>query len=197
MDSSLLRSARDVLQAEARALEEASSRLDAAFERAVDLLTEHAGKVLVTGIGKSGIIAQKIAATLASTGTAAFFLHPTEAIHGDLGMILEGDVVLAISHSGETEEVVALVPHVKRRGATLSATRSSMVRTSGSGSSASICRTVPRIARATVPGASPVRTMCRSRFFSVGFATLTCTPHATSGPTRLTQSFPVTKLSAA
>ena len=76
-------------------------------------------RVVVTGIGKSGIVAQKIAATLASTGTAAFFLHPTEAIHGDLGMILEGDVVLAISHSGETEEVVALVPHVKRRGATL------------------------------------------------------------------------------
>jgi arabinose-5-phosphate isomerase len=78
-----------------------------------------AGRVVVTGIGKSGIVGQKIAATLASTGTAAFFLHPSEAIHGDLGMILKGDVVLALSHSGETEEVVALIPHVKRRGATL------------------------------------------------------------------------------
>jgi arabinose-5-phosphate isomerase len=93
--------------------------LDEGFDKAVEAMKSTAGRVVVTGIGKSGIVAQKIAATLASTGTAAFFLHPSEAIHGDLGMILSGDVVLALSYSGETEEIVALMPHVKRRGATL------------------------------------------------------------------------------
>src|SRR5262249_685002 len=77
------------------------------------------GRVVVTGVGKSGIIAQKIAATLASTGTAAFFLHPSEAIHGDLGMILSGDVVLALSYSGDSHQLTPLIPHLKRRGATL------------------------------------------------------------------------------
>jgi arabinose-5-phosphate isomerase len=111
--------ARRVLEIEAEAVRSLMDDLDAGFDAAVDAMKATAGRVVVTGIGKSGIVAQKIAATLASTGTAAFFLHPTEAIHGDLGMILKGDVVLALSYSGETAEVVALAPHVKRRGATL------------------------------------------------------------------------------
>jgi len=113
------RQARRVIEIEAEAVRALAESLDAAFDRAVAAMKATSGRVVVTGIGKSGIVGQKIAATLASTGTAAFFLHPSEAIHGDLGMILAGDVVLALSHSGETEEVVALVPHVKRRGATL------------------------------------------------------------------------------
>jgi arabinose-5-phosphate isomerase len=108
-----------VIEIEAAAVRALAEGLDEGFDRAVAAMKSTAGRVVVTGIGKSGIVGQKIAATLASTGTAAFFLHPSEAIHGDLGMILKGDVVLALSHSGETEEVVALIPHVKRRGATL------------------------------------------------------------------------------
>jgi arabinose-5-phosphate isomerase len=111
--------ARRVIEIEAGAVRALADGLDEGFDRAVAAMKSTAGRVVVTGIGKSGIVGQKIAATLASTGTAAFYLHPSEAIHGDLGMILGGDVVLALSHSGETEEVVALIPHVKRRGATL------------------------------------------------------------------------------
>ena len=104
------REARRVLEIEAEAVRALADDLDEGFDRAVEAMKSTSGRVVVTGIGKSGIVGQKIAATLASTGTAAFFLHPTEAIHGDLGMILKGDVVLALSHSGETEEVVALLP---------------------------------------------------------------------------------------
>jgi arabinose-5-phosphate isomerase len=111
--------ARRVLEIEAAAIRSLASGLDGGFDAAVALMKGTAGRVVVTGIGKSGIVGQKIAATLASTGTPAFFLHPSEAIHGDLGMILAGDVVLALSHSGETEEIVALLPHVRRRGAAL------------------------------------------------------------------------------
>jgi arabinose-5-phosphate isomerase len=113
------REARRVLEIEAEAVRSLAADLDDGFDGAVEAMKSTAGRVIVTGIGKSGIVGQKIAATLASTGTAAFFLHPTEAFHGDLGMILKGDVVLALSYSGETEEIVALLPHVKRRGATL------------------------------------------------------------------------------
>jgi arabinose-5-phosphate isomerase len=120
--TSARREARRVIEAEAEAVRGLADSLDEGFDRAVAAMKATSitsCRVVVTGIGKSGIIGQKIAATLASTGTAAFFLHPSEAIHGDLGMILKGDVVLALSHSGETAEVVALVPHVRRRGATL------------------------------------------------------------------------------
>jgi arabinose-5-phosphate isomerase len=119
MPSPARREARRVLEIEADAVRSLLDDLDDDFDRAVLRMKETKGRVVVTGIGKSGIVGQKIAATLASTGTAAFFLHPSEAIHGDLGMILPGDVVLALSYSGDTDEVVALVPHVKRRGATL------------------------------------------------------------------------------
>jgi arabinose-5-phosphate isomerase len=113
MDSTLLQSARQVLLAEARALEAASARLDGEFERAVDLLARHAGKVLVTGIGKSGIIAQKIAATLCSVGQPAVFLHPVEALHGDLGLYTPGDPTIVVSRSGNTAELLRLVTQLK------------------------------------------------------------------------------------
>jgi arabinose-5-phosphate isomerase len=113
------REARRVLEIEAEAIRSLATALDDGFDAAVALMHGTTGRVVVTGIGKSGIVGQKIAATLASTGTPAFFLHPSEAIHGDLGMILAGDVVLALSHSGETDEIVALLPHVRRRGAKL------------------------------------------------------------------------------
>jgi arabinose-5-phosphate isomerase len=107
--------ARKVLQTEAAAIQALVDRLDGSFEQAVKLLMTCRGRVIVTGIGKSGIICQKIAATFSSTGTPAHFLHPAEAIHGDLGVIQSDDVVLAISHSGETE-VIDLVESIKRLG---------------------------------------------------------------------------------
>jgi arabinose-5-phosphate isomerase len=108
--------ARRVLETEAEAIRELIPRLDESFDRAVDTLLGCAGRVVTTGMGKSGIIAQKISATLASTGSPSLFLHPAEAIHGDLGRIVKGDVLLAVSHSGDTEEILALVPWVKRLG---------------------------------------------------------------------------------
>ena len=92
------------------------ARLDAGFERAVDVLFACKGRVVVTGMGKSGLIGRKIAATFSSTGTPSVFLHPAEALHGDLGMLLAGDAVLAISYGGETEEIVALLATMKRLG---------------------------------------------------------------------------------
>jgi arabinose-5-phosphate isomerase len=108
--------ARKVLEIEAEAIRALIPRLDESFDRAVATLLGCAGRVVVTGMGKSGIIAQKISATLASTGTPSLFLHPAEAIHGDLGRIVKGDVLLAVSNSGDTEEILALVPWVKRLG---------------------------------------------------------------------------------
>ena len=109
--------ARKVLRIEAAAILGLVERLDDEFERAVQLLFECRGRVIVTGMGKSGIICRKIAATLSSTGTSAFFLHPAEAIHGDLGAIREDDVVVAVSHSGETEELIRLIESIRRIGA--------------------------------------------------------------------------------
>lgn len=109
--------ARKVLQTEASAILALVPRLDERFARAVSLLHECKGRVILTGMGKSGIICQKIAATLASTGTPAFFLHPAEAIHGDLGVIRSDDVVVALSYSGETGEVLRLLESIKRLGA--------------------------------------------------------------------------------
>ena len=109
--------ARKVLRIEAAAILGLVDRLDGDFERALQLLFECRGRVIVTGMGKSGIICRKIAATLSSTGTSAFFLHPAEAIHGDLGAIREDDVVLALSHSGETEELIRLLESIRRLGA--------------------------------------------------------------------------------
>lgn len=111
--------ARKVLETEASAILALVPRLDERFDRAVDLLHNCKGRVILTGMGKSGIICQKIAATFASTGTPAFFLHPAEAIHGDLGVIRSDDVVVALSYSGETDEVLRLLEAIRRLGARL------------------------------------------------------------------------------
>jgi arabinose-5-phosphate isomerase len=111
--------ARKVLHTEAAAVLALADRLDGGFSKAVDMVRNCRGRVIVTGMGKSGIICRKIAATLSSTGTAAFFLHPAEAVHGDLGVIMGDDVVLALSYSGETEELVRVLEKIKRLGACL------------------------------------------------------------------------------
>jgi arabinose-5-phosphate isomerase len=111
--------AKKVLQTEAAAILALVDRLDDRFEQAVRILLDCRGRVIVTGMGKSGIICRKVAATLASTGTPAFFLHPAEAVHGDLGVIQGDDVVVALSNSGETDELLRLVETIKRLGARL------------------------------------------------------------------------------
>jgi arabinose-5-phosphate isomerase len=111
-----LETARRVLRIEAEALGELLRRLDQRFEQAVELLFACKGRVVVTGMGKSGLIGRKIAATFSSTGTPSLFLHPAEAVHGDLGMLMCDDVVLAVTYGGETEEIVALLETIKRLG---------------------------------------------------------------------------------
>jgi arabinose-5-phosphate isomerase len=111
-----LDTARRVLRIEAEALADLQQRLDASFERAVDVLLACKGRVVVVGMGKSGLIGRKIAATFSSTGTPSVFLHPAEALHGDLGMLMREDVVLAVSYGGETEEIAALLETIKRLG---------------------------------------------------------------------------------
>lgn len=108
--------AKRVLEIEARAIKSLVPRLGPKFTKAVELIHSATGKVVVSGMGKSGIICQKIASTLASTGTPAFFLHPAEGVHGDLGMIMKNDILIAVSNSGETEELVKILPIVKRMG---------------------------------------------------------------------------------
>jgi arabinose-5-phosphate isomerase len=117
MDSDKISSlALKVLEVEAKAIEALSSRVGESFVSAIEMILGASGKVVVTGMGKSGLICQKIASTLASTGTAAFFLHPAEGAHGDLGVLGADDILLAVSNSGETEEIVRMVPAVKRMG---------------------------------------------------------------------------------
>jgi len=118
-DRDVLADAREVLEVEARAILALADRLDASFERAVGVLATCQGRIVTTGMGKSGIIARKLAATFASTGSPALFLHPAEAAHGDLGNVVEGDVVVALSHSGETAEIARLVEIIKRLGVPL------------------------------------------------------------------------------
>ncbi|MFO8057650.1 MAG: KpsF/GutQ family sugar-phosphate isomerase [bacterium] len=108
--------AKKVLLTEARAISELADRIDDSFVRAVEIILECSGKVIVAGIGKSGLVGRKIAATLASTGTPAFFIHPAEGVHGDVGMVGENDIVLLLSNSGETEELISLLPAFKRLG---------------------------------------------------------------------------------
>ncbi len=114
-----LESARRVLRIESQAIEDLLARLDQRFHEAVELLFACKGRVVVTGMGKSGLVGRKVAATLASTGTPASFLHPAEALHGDVGMLLRDDAVLAISYSGENEEVLLLLETIKRLGCRL------------------------------------------------------------------------------
>lgn len=116
---SRLQLAREVLQIESEALTALSRSLNGDFLAAVDLILASAGRLVITGMGKSGHVARKIAATLASTGTPAFFVHPGEAAHGDLGMITAQDIVLALSNSGESDEIIALLPALKRKGVRL------------------------------------------------------------------------------
>lgn len=105
---------KDVLLTEAKELEKTANKISFDIEKAIDLIVNSKGKLIVTGVGKSGLVGAKIAATLASTGTSSFFLHPTEAMHGDLGMIGKDDIVLGISYSGESEELIQILPHLKR-----------------------------------------------------------------------------------
>ncbi len=112
-EMSILQRARDVLNIEIKGVSALIERLDENFIRAVELIHHCRGKIVVTGLGKSGLICRKIAATLSSTGTPAFFLHPADGIHGDLGMVVRDDIVLAVSNSGETEELLKLLPHFK------------------------------------------------------------------------------------
>jgi arabinose-5-phosphate isomerase len=109
-----LDTARRVLKIEAQAIQDVLARLDATFEKAVDLLFACKGRVVLTGMGKSGLVARKISATFSSTGTPSFFLHPGEALHGDLGMLARGDTLIAVSYGGETEEIIHLLEALKR-----------------------------------------------------------------------------------
>ncbi len=110
----LIKIAQETFYIEADALNKAASRLDKNFLDAIDMILKTKGKLIITGVGKSGLVGAKIAATFASTGTSSFFLHPTEALHGDLGMIGKDDTLLAISSSGESEELTKILPHIKR-----------------------------------------------------------------------------------
>jgi arabinose-5-phosphate isomerase len=112
----IIENAKCVLKIECEAIEDLIDKIDDDFKRAVEFILESKGKVVVTGMGKSGIICKKIASTLASTGTPAIFLHPAEAAHGDLGMIVRDDIVIAISNSGESEELLNILPVIKRMG---------------------------------------------------------------------------------
>ena len=109
-----LETARRVLKIEAQAIQDVLARLNASFEKAVDVLFACKGRVVVSGMGKSGLIGRKISSTLSSTGTPSFFLHPAEALHGDLGMLARGDAILAVSYGGETQEIIQLLEALKR-----------------------------------------------------------------------------------
>ncbi len=112
----ILDAARKVLQVEADAVVALAERLDERFAKAVEMVLACSGRVVVSGMGKSGLICQKMAATMASTGTPTIFLHPAEGVHGDLGMLMKGDLVIAVSNSGETEEITRILPIIKRMG---------------------------------------------------------------------------------
>lgn len=125
----VLETAKRVLASEGQAILKLIERLDERFVQAVEMLSECRGRVVITGMGKSGIIAKKIASTMASGGIPSLFLHPAEGVHGDLGMIASGDVVVALSNSGETGELVALLPYIKRLGVGLIAMTGNTVST--------------------------------------------------------------------
>lgn len=118
-EKDIVSAARRVFEVEGRGLKEISDKVDGAFARAVEMMLSTTGKIVVIGMGKSGLICQKIAATLASTGTPALFLHPAEGVHGDLGVLMKNDLVIAVSNSGETEEVLSVMPYIKRLGISL------------------------------------------------------------------------------
>ena len=144
MPAKLLDLAREVLTIEAEGLIALIQKLDDSFVQAVDLIYRAKGRVIVTGVGKSGIVARKIVATFNSTGTPALFLHPVEAMHGDLGMVSAADVVLALSNSGETRELTILIPSLERLGAPLIAMTGRPNSTLGRLSQVAIDTGVPR-----------------------------------------------------
>lgn len=157
-DSSLtpldaLREGRAVIRHEAEALLELSRRLDSAFCAATELVADCQGTVIVTGVGKAGLIGRKMAATFSSTGTKSFFLHPTEALHGDLGCVSSEDVICLLSHSGETEEISRLLPLLKRLGVPLIAITATAVSTLGRQADATIC--LGRLVEAGAHGLAP------------------------------------------
>src|ERR1017187_3102062 len=117
--SDLIASGRNSMEAEAEAIHLAAARLDEQFSKAVHLIGNHAGKVIVTGLGKSGFVAQKLAATLCSTGTPAVFLHPVDALHGDVGICAPGDPAIVLSKSGTTMELLRLLPVLRGLGSPL------------------------------------------------------------------------------
>lgn len=145
--------ARNVLRIEAQAVERVRERMGPAIARAADLILRSSGSVIVTGIGKSGLVGQKLAATLSSTGTRAFSLHPADAVHGDLGRIRADDVVIALSQSGETEEVLRLIPALRRLGATLVAITERA--TSSLGQASDLCIVLGPIEEACPLGLAP------------------------------------------
>jgi len=149
----MLESAKRILRYEAEAIETASKNLDENFSKAIDLILNSQGRLVVCGMGKSGLIGHKISATLSSTGTPSFFLHPGEALHGDLGMIRDNDVMLLLSNSGETEEIVKLVPFLRRIGTAIVA----MVGETNS----SLARMADLVINAHVPGKHAPLTLLR------------------------------------
>lgn len=153
--------AKQVLDTEAEAVSSLKLKLNSDFEKAVDMIHEIKGRVVVTGMGKSGLVGKKIAATLASTGTPAFFLHPAEASHGDLGMVTDRDIIIAISNSGETQELTALIPFLKRFGVTLISMTGNMKSTLAKASDISLDVSVRKEAcpMGVVPTASTTATM--------------------------------------
>lgn len=116
MKTNVIDIAKEVFAIEAQTVRDLSDKLDANFSQSIELILQTKGRLVVSGMGKSGHIGAKIAATLASTGTPSFFMHPAEALHGDLGMLTQNDVLLAISNSGESEEILKIIPAVKKRG---------------------------------------------------------------------------------
>ena len=152
-DADGLAFARSVLRIEADAILRVHDRLDLTIARAAEIVFRSRGSVIVTGMGKAGLVGQKLAATLASTGTSAFPLHPAEAVHGDLGRVRRGDVVLALSQSGETDEVVRLIPTLKRMGAILIAITERV--TSTLGRQADLCIALGPIEEACPLGLAP------------------------------------------
>ncbi len=146
--------AKRVLEVEAAAILGVIEHLDQNFIDAIELVAECKGRVVTMGVGKSGIICKKISATLASTGTPSFFMHPTEAIHGDLGMLVRGDVVFAISNSGETEELVRLLPSIKRIGAEIIAITGNPASTLARGADHHLNASISATTRSSAPGSA-------------------------------------------
>lgn len=162
--------AENVLDIEIQGLEEVKRNLGPDFYRAVEMIADSNGRVVVAGIGKSGLVGRKIAATLSSTGTAAFFLHPVEGAHGDLGMIREGDVVITISNSGETDELNAIIPTLRSLGAKIISLTSNLESTMAHLSDVIICTRVPR--EACTLGLAP--TSSTTATLAVGDALAVC-----------------------